>query len=389
MPFSYKIVLLMIAGLALAVPQAVLSQDTLADEMSTTERLSRSAWWPTKFSGSSDKYVGNAACAECHAGITKAQQESEMGRTLMPVAESKLASYAGKQVSVDGFLYQFLSTPQGLAFTLPAIKNSAPKPLTWAFGSGAISQVYITPEQSSFNESHFSYFAGIDGFDVTPAQPTLRTGKMEPQGIDTIKKEIGRTVPMQEARRCFVCHAANVPAEGPLAEIVPGVSCEACHGPGGHHVVAMRAGLPQGGALIMNPSHLRPVDQVDFCGSCHGTSIDVQLGGSIGLPSVRFPAYRLQNSACWSNDTRIQCTGCHDPHKSLLHDAASYDARCLACHASSVAAKTDAEHPGRACPTGTKDCARCHMPKYEFPDVHHKFTDHQIRVVKPGEHIPA
>jgi hypothetical protein len=29
------------------------------------------------------------------------------------------------------------------------------------------------------------------------------------------------------------------------------------------------------------------------------------------------------------------------------------------------------------------------MPKYEFPDVHHKFTDHQIRVVKAGEHVPA
>jgi hypothetical protein len=28
------------------------------------------------------------------------------------------------------------------------------------------------------------------------------------------------------------------------------------------------------------------------------------------------------------------------------------------------------------------------MPKYDFPNVHTAFTDHQIRVVKPGEEVP-
>jgi hypothetical protein len=139
----------------------------------------------------------------------------------------------------------------------------------------------------------------------------------------------------------------------------------------------------------MNPARLRPVEQVDYCGSCHATSIDVQLSGSMGLPSVRFPAYRLENSACWRDDARIQCTACHDPHQPLVHDSSYYDQRCLACHQASETTKPDDAHPGRACPAATKDCTSCHMPKYEFPDVHHKFTDHQIRVVKAGEHVPA
>jgi hypothetical protein len=394
-------VLAFAAVLVIGVPLANLGQspgsaspatakDTLADEMTTTERLGRYPWWPTKFATAKDNYAGSAACAECHAGISRSQQQSEMAQTLIPATQSKIAAYSDKRITVDGFVYQILKTPEGMAFTLPESKDPASHPLIWAFGSGAISQVYFTPEASSANESHFSYFDGTHGFDVTPAQPTLIGAPPGPATLsaDAAHKEVGRIVPMAETRRCFACHAANIATEGAIKGVIAGVTCEACHGPGGDHVAAMLAGLP-GGSLVMNPARLRPVDQADYCGACHATSIDVQLSGSMGLPSVRFPAYRLENSACWRNDPRIQCTACHDPHQPLSHDTAFYDERCLACHQKELAAKPDASHPGRACPTSTKDCVSCHMPKYEFPDVHHKFTDHQIRVVKPGEHVPA
>jgi len=116
--------------------------------------------------------------------------------------------------------------------------------------------------------------------------------------------------------------------------------------------------------------------------------MDIQMGGGMGLPTVRFPAYRLQNSRCWRNDLRIQCTACHDPHKPLVREASAYDDKCLACHATAGATQASAGKPGKACPTATKDCATCHMPKYDFPDVHHKFTDHDIRVVREGAPIP-
>jgi hypothetical protein len=368
---------------------ALHGQDTLADEMSTSERLAKHQWWPTKPGTANDKYVGSESCKECHAGIAKTQPLSEMARTLMPAEQSEASEHLNKPITVDGFTYEFVKTPQGLAFHLQAGKSTATKPVTWAFGSGAISQVYFSGESDSFNESHFSYFEGTHGFDVTPAQPNLRDPtRSEPADKGELSRAIGRNVTPQEGRRCFGCHAANVPAEVPMTGIEQGVTCEACHGPGGNHIAAIRAGLPQGGALITNPKHLKPVDQVDFCGACHATSIDVQLTASTGLPSVRFPAYRLQNSACWRNDARIQCTACHDVHKPMLRGTASYDERCLACHVASASAKTDNAHPGRGCPVGTKDCAGCHMPKYDFPDVHHKFTDHQIRVVRAGEPIP-
>jgi formate-dependent nitrite reductase cytochrome c552 subunit len=33
----------------------------------------------------------------------------------------------------------------------------------------------------------------------------------------------------------------------------------------------------------------------------------------------------------------------------------------------------------------TKYCVSCHMPKLEVPEMHHEFTDHKIRIVKPGD----
>ncbi len=361
----------------------------LADQMSTSERLAKNAWWPTKPANSDDKYVGSAVCAECHADIARSQSESEMAQTLMPAKQAKVAEYAGKSVTVDGVTYNFLSAGDGIAFELKSATNSSPKSLGWAFGSGAISQVYLTQESNGYNESHFSYFEPIHGFDVTPAQPSLRDPARNEAPSPAVEQALGRTMATPAARRCFACHAANVPADGPIAGFIAGVTCEACHGPGANHSAAARAELPGHTALIFNPARLKPVDRVDFCGACHATSVDAQLGGTMGQPSVRFPAYRLQNSACWSNDKRIQCTACHDPHQPLLRDSAAYDQRCLACHQSSAGTKPDATHPGPACPAGSKDCAGCHMPKYDFPDVHHKFTDHQIRVVKPGEHVPA
>ena len=59
-----------------------------------------------------------------------------------------------------------------------------------------------------------------------------------------------------------------------------------------------------------------------------------------GVFNVRFAPYRLENSRCWAEgDSRITCVACHDPHKPLSHDVASYDANCLACHVSNTVEK--------------------------------------------------
>jgi len=139
----------------------------------------------------------------------------------------------------------------------------------------------------------------------------------------------------------------------------------------------------------MNPKHLNSTAQVDFCGACHQTWVDVELGNVTGPPTVRFPAYGLQNSRCWgAGDARITCAGCHDPHQPLVRGTAKYDDKCLACHVVGAATSTTKDHPGKACPQADHDCASCHMPKQEFIHSHHSFTDHDIRIVRAGETAP-
>ena len=57
-------------------------------------------------------------------------------------------------------------------------------------------------------------------------------------------------------------------------------------------------------------------------------------------------------------------------------------------HLGATSMKPTPEHRGPACKVSTKDCASCHMPKYELADFHYEFTDHDIRVVRPGVPYP-
>ena len=129
-----------------------------------------------------------------------------------------------------------------------------------------------------------------------------------------------------------------------------------------------------------------------------------------------FQPYRLALSRCYDQlDPRISCLACHNPHKNDQPDPAYFDSKCIACHAPSVpkTAQSGWRRPSglrpditqrsndadlkvcasparmvRTCRVGKQLCVSCHMPKYEIPGSHFKFTDHDIRVVRAGEPYP-
>lgn len=122
------------------------------------------------------------------------------------------------------------------------------------------------------------------------------------------------------------------------------------------------------------------------------------LPGQGGIGNVRFQPYRITNSPCYdTEDTRISCTACHNPHEEIKREPAFYDSKCTACHATSKSSINSTqvlktiknERPAaRICPVGTQLCVTCHMPKIELPGAYYKFTDHRIRVVKPDQPYP-
>jgi hypothetical protein len=341
-------------------------------------------WWPTKSSPPRDEYLGPTACAECHASIAADQKTTPMAKACVRASDSKyLQAHDRVTYQLGGYTYEILHAGGGAVYSVSDGRRSLSATLGWAFGEGESGESYIFANEGNSYEGRVSYYPSLQALDFTPGHP---------HSVPTdLGRAFGRQLDSEETRRCFGCHntASSTAGNFDPDQLIPGVTCEACHGPGAKHVARMREGrTAEGLALVLNPAKLAPADSVDFCGACHRTLIDVMdamEAQAKDLPTVRFQPYSLEISRCWGKgDARITSLACHNPHQPLAHDLASYDTRCLSCHLASRRTKKAPDHLGAACPRATRNCVTCHMPKYEVPDTHAKFTDHWIRIVRSG-----
>jgi hypothetical protein len=182
---------------------------------------------------------------------------------------------------------------------------------------------------------------------------------------------------------CFGCHATDAThgKQLTLDHMTAGIQCERCHGPSETHLEGLKR-RDWNTAKMKTLGKLSTEEVSHFCGQCHRTWEDVASGPKLGVLNVRFQPYRLANSKCYdSEDARISCVACHDPHRELVRTTSSYDSKCRTCH-------HGGKSPARKCEVSQRDCASCHMPKLEMPGSHHKFTDHEIRIVRANAPYP-
>ena len=382
---SGRLLLVLLAVISFAVSAVLLAQQpaTIADQFSTPERLRKNRWWPTKASPAREEYVGNAACAQCHAAIASDYKNSAMAQTSVPAADSRILRANPLEYRLGPYTYKITQTPQGADYSVSDGTNTVAANIQWGFGIGKMGQSYLIDYQGKTYLVPLSYYGADKVWDYTVDIPHTVPASLQ--------DALGHELTPEQHRGCFDCHntATTTRDHFEPERAQPGVTCEGCHGPGADHVAAVKLGVAdRGSSQTLNPAHLTPADSVDFCGSCHRTWWDVVLMDDRGPKSLRFPVYRLEKSRCWGKgDPRITCTACHDPHKPLVKDDATYDRNCLSCH-NVKGAQPLADHPGNACPTAVKNCVSCHMPKSEAAFVHSRFTDHMIRVVQPGEKFP-
>ena len=71
------------------VVQAAPPSGSIADRMSTQERVSQPGWWPTKLLPTRKDFVGSEACTQCHASVATGVKDTEMSRALLRAEESK------------------------------------------------------------------------------------------------------------------------------------------------------------------------------------------------------------------------------------------------------------------------------------------------------------
>jgi hypothetical protein len=327
-------------------------------------------------------YVGNEACADCHAAIYQSYARTPMARASGPAEDNLIpADFLHAKSGVHYRIY----SPSGhvwLSFERPDDPAvSSKRELLYYIGSGHRGLSYLYSRDGFLFESPVNWYANAQRWDMAPAYQDAR--------------EIPLNLPAVPS--CLRCHVSGMRAPVTGTEnlypkpvfLQSGISCERCHGPGQAHV---------NGGSIVNPAKLSPERRDDVCMQCH-------LEGKVAIERLGRHAYEFQPGESLSDYIRyyvvagnqgprlggvsqvealaqsvcrkksgdaMSCTSCHDPHyePSAEERVAYYRGKCLACHGAHFGALHHAHQP---------DCTSCHMPASPSTDVAHtQVTDHRI-----------
>lgn len=321
-------------------------------------------------------FTGAAACRECHRSHHERQSGSRHATALRPILESPLADLLLKQRSLGDRSYRYEYARQGDAVrvTVSGAGDESRMLLEWAFGSGAQGYTPLGRFGSNWIEHRISHYTAGSRFSLTPGH----AGRVHLSAEDAL----GIVQSSRDINRCFGCHATGVravPDGVDLSAMRPGVGCERCHGPGSDHIQAARAkDTARLSRTVLNSGRLPARASVEVCGECHRAPKPGEVSAMPELEdplTVRFQPVGLMASRCFQKSGRLSCLTCHDPHENARQDSGHYTARCLGCHAASVAKSS-------ACRRAQKEnCVPCHMPR-STPAPYLSFVDHRIRVVE-------
>jgi len=182
----------------------------------------------------------------------------------------------------------------------------------------------------------------------------------------------------------------------------PSIGCEACHGPGSHHVALPKAAVFDKRLTIVNPSRLPAGIRTQICGSCHNRGESTRVKGvpwPVGYRPGKAlgPYYKSASYAAgdvkhfyadefarghhqqyidWQQSVHaregVSCTSCHYVHQlgvppTQYQTRGSGSQQCLMCHR---VINKNASHSIHS----FGNCIGCHMPKIaksaESGDLH-------------------
>ncbi|HEX4066105.1 MAG TPA: multiheme c-type cytochrome [Acidobacteriaceae bacterium] len=192
--------------------------------------------------------------------------------------------------------------------------------------------------------------------------------------------------------RCLECHTTWFEALAPpnhyeRENMILGIGCEKCHGPGREHVERESSAHPPAPGspeeAIVNPARLSRDRQIDVCALCHagvGDSLQPPLSfrpGDVLADYIEIhpppsdqpvdvhgnQVIALERSKCFASG-KLSCSTCHNVHEKQ-ENADSYSVHCLECH--QVQACGRYRELGE---TIQARCVECHMPEDKSTFLH-------------------
>jgi tetratricopeptide (TPR) repeat protein len=327
-------------------------------------------------------YVGNGACAKCHASIYQSFTSSAHAHASGRAIENLVPGEFFHRKSGVNYRVYSESGQAWMSFERPGDPLvHGKRELLYYIGQGRRGRTYLFAVDGFYFETPINLYTSQHLWDMAPAYGEAR--------------EIPMNLPALTS--CMDCHFSGIrpPIEGtenlyesPLFAY-PGVTCERCHGPGAHHV--------NGGAAV-NPVKLTPERRDQVCMQCHlegnvaikrpGKQLyQYQPGDDLsdyvryyvlsdsGKPGLRAASQfeELAQSACKKKSgDAMSCTSCHEPHRTIPADerVGFYRSKCLVCHGAAFGEKHHKDQP---------DCTECHMPATPSSDIAHTaVTAHNI-----------
>ena len=288
---------------------------------------------------------------------------------MQPILDTPLAGLLVSEPLRErsGATFRYSRAAGGVEVTVNKGSESVRMLLEWGFGAGSKGYTPVGRLGNEYVEHRVSWYRESGRLGLTAGH--------SPSTPDDLDSALGIRQSPATITRCFSCHATGVESGPDLAHMLPGVTCERCHGPGADHAAAARGGTALANT-IFNPRRTSARDQVLMCGQCHRTpNVEFQSAmPELDDPvSVRFAPVGFQASQCFRKSGTFSCITCHDPHADPRPAADPfYTSVCLGCHAK----------PGTRCKRGAKaGCIGCHM-KAATPLPNLSFTDHRIRVYR-------
>jgi hypothetical protein len=381
------------------------------------------------------EYVGAQACRACHPeqhATWDATFHSSM--TQLPTPESVRGRFDGESVTLFGGTARPFERGGEFCIELPAIGPEPARTATVALAVG-----------SRRYQQYFELVGDAVGgaYRRLPLVWHIGDGRwMHMNGVFLApdNNDWSRHLSLWN-ENCIFCHntaptprlelthdaasgAASKRFDSAVADL--GISCEACHGPGGAHVEAQRSPLARYGAhlsgagdpTIVNPLDLDHAAANALCGQCHSQrlpsppekiwtymdsgptfrpgdtlvghvepirrdtpALDEAAGRSFGERfwsdgTARLTAYEylgVTQSPCFQGE-QYSCFSCHVMHGGDVHGQLEPrmrgDAACTQCHAEIAA---DVRAHTRHDPAGAGSrCLDCHMPHmvYGVVEIH-------------------
>ena len=183
-------------------------------------------------------FVGDQACGECHKKHFALHGQSGMAMAMEPVAGSQVLNGNPKlSMRVGPYTYEIKRNGKQSSYSVTDGKDTHSFPIVYAFGQGKMGQTYMLERDGKFYESLVSFYSESKGLDFTIGAP---------RGVPaSLSDAVGRLLTANEVASCFSCHSTGAVISGSqlrLDKFAHGVRCEACHGPGGRHIAAVKEG---------------------------------------------------------------------------------------------------------------------------------------------------